>query len=309
MALSVCTLQAAAQDAGNTKIIVGFPAGDVSDILARLTADAMRTATGQTIVVDNRAGAGGMIAAEATKGATPDGKTLMLAAFATMVTFPYSFDNLRYDPLKDFEPVAMLATFDLALAVDAAKGPKSLAELAQRAKTEPLMASFASPAAGSLPHFFGLQYGQSINVKMLHVPYRGDAPAKQGLLGGEVGFMISPVASFLELEKAGKVRILATSGAQRSPMLPKVPTFKEAGVNLEATPWFGLFAPAGTPKETVNRWSKAALEAVNSPELKQRLADFGLQASNVGSQGLAETMRRDHQRWSVIIKDSGFKAN
>lgn len=308
-ALAICTLQAIAQDAGATKIIVGFPAGDVSDILARMTADAIRSTNKQTIIIDNRPGAGGMIAAEATKAAAPDGKTLMLSAFATMVTFPYSFERLRYDPIKDFEPVAVLTTFDLALAVNAATGPKTLAEFSQRAKTDQTMASFASPAAGSLPHFFGLLLGQSINVKMLHVPYRGDAPAKQGLLGGEVGSMVGPVASFLELEKAGKLRILATSGARRSPMLPNVPTFKEAGIDMEATPWFALFAPHGTPKETVARWSKMALDAVNTPELKTRLAEYGLQASDVGPQGLAETMRRDHQRWSAIIKESGFKAN
>lgn len=309
LAMTFCTVLASAQDAGTLKIMVGFPAGDVSDVLARLTADKMRSASKQVIVIDNRAGAGGMIAAEAAKAAPPDGNTLMLAPFATMVAFPYSFEKIRYDPIKDFEPVAMLTTFDLALAVNAATGPKSLAEFAQRAKTEPVMLSFASPAAGSLPHFFGLQFGQSINVNLMHVPYRGDAPAKLGLLGGEVGSMVGPVASFLELEKAGKVRILATSGAKRSQMLPQVPTFKELGVNLEANPWFALFAPAKTPKDVVARLSKAALDAVNTPDLKLRLAEYGLQVANIGPQGLTEAMQRDHSVWSVVIKDSGFKAN
>jgi tripartite-type tricarboxylate transporter receptor subunit TctC len=298
-----------AQEAQPIKLIVGFPAGDSSDIVARLVAEKMRIALKQTVIVDNRAGAGGILAAEAVKAATPDGTTLLFTPLATMVTFPYTFSKLRYDPQKDFEPIAEIATFDLAIAVNATTGPRSLAELGQRARSDKTMAFFGSPAAGSLPHFFGLMYGESIKTEFVHVAYRGDAPAKQGLLGGEIGSMIAPIGSFIELQNAGRVRILATSGANRNPLTPNVPTFRESGVEAEATPWFGLFAPAKTPAETVTRLSRAALEAVNDPAVKATLLVQGLVASSRGPKEFKEAITRDHERWSVVIRKSGFKAD
>ena len=297
-----------AQEAQPIKLIVGFPAGDSSDIVARLVAEKMRVALKQAVIVENRAGAGGILAAEAVKAAAPDGTTLLFTPLATMVTFPYTFDKLRYDPQKDFEPIAEIATFDLAVAVNAT-GPRSLAELGQRARSDKAMAFFGSPAAGSLPHFFGLLYGESIKSEFVHVAYRGDAPAKQGLLSGEIGSMIAPIGSFIELQNAGRVRILATSGANRNPLTPNVPTFRESGVEAEATPWFGLFAPAKTPAETLTRLSRAALDAVNDPAVKATLLVQGLVASNRGPKEFKEAITRDHDRWSVVIRKSGFKAN
>ncbi|MCJ0765112.1 tripartite tricarboxylate transporter substrate-binding protein [Variovorax terrae] len=302
-------LPAFAQEASPLRILVGFPAGDVGDVLARLTAEKMRPLLHRSVIVENRPGAGGMLAAEAVKLAPPDGNLIMQAPLATMVTFPYTFDNLRYDPIKDYEPVALLATFDLAIVVNAVSGPKSIAELAQAARTHPQMANFASPAAGSLPHFFGLMFGRSVGAPMVHVAYRGDAPAKQALLAGEVGMLVAPVSAVLELEKSGRVRILATSGGKRSVLLPKVLTLKEAGVEVEGSAWLALFAPAKTPKPIVEALSRAALAVVNEPAMKQRLADYGLDVANIGPQGLAEVMARDHKRWSEVIKESGFKAN
>lgn len=300
---------ASAQDTPPLKILVGFPAGDVGDVLARLTAEKLRPLLQRNVIVENRPGAGGMLAAEAVKHAPPDGNLIMQAPLATMVTFPYTFDNLRYDPIKDYEPIALLATFDLAIVVNAVSGPKSVAELAQAARTQPLMANFASPAAGSLPHFFGLMFGKSVGAPMVHVAYRGDAPAKQALLAGEVGMLVAPVSAVLELEKSGRVRILATSGAKRSVLLPKVPTLKEVGVDVEGSAWLALFAPAKTPKPIIEALSRASLAAVNEPAMKQRLADYGLDVANIGPRGLAEAMARDHKRWSEVIRESGFKAN
>lgn len=307
--LSLAALGATAQDGTPLKIVVGYPAGDASDVVARLMAEKMRVSLKRPVIVDNRAGAGGMIAAEVVKMAPPDGNTLMLAPLAAMVTFPYTFDRLRYDPIKDFEPVALVATFDLALAVAADGGPRTLPELAQRARNDQTMATFGSPAAGSLPHFFGLLYADAVKVNLLHVPYRGDAPAKQALLSGEVGSMVGPLGSFVEFARAGKLRILATSGPARNPATPDVPTFKELGIDAVATPWFALYAPAKTPKDAVARLSKAALDAVNDPDVKTKLAPIGLDAANVGPDGLAETMKKDQARWSVVIRKSGFKAD
>ena len=300
---------ASAQEPPAIRLVVGFPAGDLSDIAARLVADKMRLSLKRPVVVDNRSGAGGMIAAEAVKSAPADGTTLMLAPLATMVTFPYTFDKLRYDPLKDFESVALVATFDLALAVSADKGPKSVDELVQRARSDKTMGAYGSPGAGTLPHFFGLLLAEAAKFDYLHIAYRGDAPAKQGLLGGEIGSMVGPLGSFTELERSGKVRVLATSGAVRNPMTPAAPTFKELGINAVATPWFAMFAPAKTPRDVIVRQAKAVQEAVNDPEVKARLSALGLLADGSGPDELAETMQREHARWSVVIRKSGFKAN
>lgn len=308
-AMSASALAAAAQEAPPLKYVVGFPAGDVGDVLARLTAEKMRPLLHRSVVVENRPGAGGILAAEAVKAAPPDGNVIMQAPLATMVTFPYTYDNLRYDPVKDYEPVALLAMFDLAIVVHATNGPKSIAELAQAARSNPQLANFASPAAGSLPHFFGLMFGKSVGAPLVHVAYRGDAPAKQALLSGEVGMLVAPVSAVLELEKSGRVRVLATSGGKRSALLPTVPTLKETGVDVEGSAWLALFAPAKTPRPIVDSLSRAALAAVNEPDLKKRLTDYGLEVMNVGPQGLADIMVRDQKRWAAVIKESGFKAN
>lgn len=290
------------------RIVVGFPGGDVSDSLARFMAEKMRGALDRPVIVDNRAGAGGIIAAENVKSSPPDGNTLMLAPLATMVTFPHTYDRLRYDPVRDYAPIALAASFDLAIAVRA-DGPKTLKALSEAASTNPDYRNFASPAAGSLPHFFGLLYGQKSRQELTHISYRGDPPAKQALLGGEIGMMVAPVGAFGELEKAGKIRILATSGARRNALTPTVPTFEEQGLDLVASAWYALYAPAGTPSDLVASLSKAAIAAVNDPDNRRRLADLGLTPGTAGPAALAETMRRDDARWGPVIKASGFKAN
>lgn len=309
LGLALALSGAYAQEAPPIRLVVGFPAGDLSDVAARLVADKMRVSLKRPVLVDNRGGAGGMIAAEAVKSAAPDGTTLMLAPLATMVTFPYTFDKLRYDPLKDFDPVSMVATFDLALAVSADKGPRTVEELVQRARTDKTMAAYGSPGAGTLPHFFGLLLSETAKFDYLHIAYRGDAPAKQGLLGGEIGSMVGPLGSFTELERAGKVRVLATSGAVRNPMTPGAPTFKELGIDAVATPWFAMFAPAKTPRDVIARQAKAVQEAVSDPEVRARLGALGLIPVGSGPDELADVMQREHARWSVVIRKSGFKAN
>lgn len=294
-ALCLClsaTTPALANESQPLRIVVGFPAGDVNDILARLMAEKMRASLDRPVLVENRAGAGGIIAAENVKAAAPDGNTVMLAPFATMVTFPHTFDKLRYDPARDFAPVALAATFDLAIAVRA-DGPKTLAELTDAARKDVNLRNFASPAAGSLPHFFGLLYGQNAKMEMTHISYRGDPPAKQALLAGEIGMMVAPVGAFLELAKGDRIRILATSGQQSNVLTPTVPTFKSLGLDLVASPWYAMYAPAGTPAPVVDALSKAALAAVNDPDVRKRLADIGLTPGEAGPQALAEIMRKD----------------
>lgn len=309
LGLMIGSLGVAAAEPPPLKLVVGYPAGDLADLLARMITEKMRVSLKQTVIIDNRSGAGGMIAAETVKTAAPDGTTLMLAPLAPMVTFPYTFDKLRYDPQKDFEPVTNLVDFDLALAVSADRGPKTMAEFLQRVRTDKTLANYGSPGAGTLPHFFGLMFADVARFDYVHIPYRGDSPAKQGLFSGEIGSMLGSIGSFTDLEKAGKVRILATSGATRNPLTPNAPTFKELGLDLVAKPWFALFAPAHTPRDVILKQAKAAQDAVNDPEVKAKLAALGLDVNATGPDALAEMMQRDHKLWSAVIRKSGFKAN
>jgi tripartite-type tricarboxylate transporter receptor subunit TctC len=300
-------LPAAAQER-TLKVLFGYPPGSVGDILTRLVAERMRAGLDMNVIVENKPGAVGMIATEATKNSPPDGTTLLLSPLAPMVAFPHSHGAaVRYDPFKDFEPVAHISNFQLALLVNAELPAKSLAEFAAIVKKEPKMGDYASAAAGSLPHYLGVMFSKSAGLEMTHIPYRGTAPALQALLAGEVKSAFFVLADGLAQARAGKARLLAVAGAQRSVSAPDVPTFKEQGYNLEASAWYALFAPAKTPKDVIERQAKAAIDAVRSPELKKRLDVMGLEPTGLGPAELARILKSDYDKWGPVIKASGFK--
>jgi tripartite-type tricarboxylate transporter receptor subunit TctC len=236
------------------KLVLGYPPGASSDVLTRLLADRMRGPLGANIVVENRAGAGGIVGTEAVKSAAPDGSTILLTPLAPMVAFPHSHGAaLRYDPFKDFEPVAHLCDFQLALVVNADLPAKSVAEYVALVKKDPQLGDYASAAAGSLPHYLGVMFAKAAGLEMTHVPYKGSAPALQALAGGEVKSAMFVLADALTVVRSGKARLLAVAGAKRAQLAPDVPTFKELGYPLEASAWYALFAPAGTPKSVIDR--------------------------------------------------------
>jgi tripartite-type tricarboxylate transporter receptor subunit TctC len=301
------SLPAAAQER-TLKVLFGYPPGSVGDILTRLVADRMRASLGMNTIVENKPGAVGMIATEATKNSPPDGTTLLLSPLAPMVAFPHSHGAaVRYDPFKDFEPVAHVSNFQLALLVNAEVPARNLAEFAAIVKKEPKMGDYASAAAGSLPHYLGVMFSKSAGLEMTHIPYRGTAPALQALIAGEVKSAFFVLADGLAQARAGKARLLAVAGAARSVSAPDVPTFKEQGYDLEASAWYALFAPAKTPKDVVDRQAKAAIDAVRSPDLKKRLDDMGLEPTGLGPAELARILRSDYDKWGPVIKASGFK--
>jgi tripartite-type tricarboxylate transporter receptor subunit TctC len=290
------------------KFVLGYPPGASSDILTRLLADKMRTLLGVNTVVENRPGAGGIVATEMMKNAAPDGGTLLVTPLAPMVAFPHSHGSaVRYDPFKDFEPVAHLTNFQLALLINAELPAKNLAEFVALVKKDPKLGDYASAAAGSLPHYLGVMFAKSAGLEMTHIPYKGTAPALQALAGGEVKSAVFVLADALSLVRSGKARIVAVAGAQRSPIAPDAPTFKELGYDLEASAWYALFAPAKTPKDIVDRCAKAATEAVNAPEIRQRLEQMGLEPTGYGPAELAKILRADYDKWGPVIKASGFK--
>jgi len=245
-AASLAAPAAFAQDR-TTRLLVGFPPGGSVDTIARLLAEKLRASLGQNVIVENRPGAAGRVVLGELRRAAPDGQTLVVSPSGAMVIAPWLYSNLGYDPLKDFTPVARLTVFDFAITAGPAAPPGDLRAVLAWMKANPSRAHYATSGAGTVPHFAGQLLAQATGVPLIHVPYKGGAPAAQDLIGGQVPLMIDTASETLEHHKAGKVRILAVTGEQRTRALPDVPTLKEAGINLAADAYFGLFGPPGMP--------------------------------------------------------------
>jgi tripartite-type tricarboxylate transporter receptor subunit TctC len=301
--LMSCTAQA--QDR-TVKFLVGFPAGASLDTMTRLVAEKMRGSLGQPVVVENRPGAAGQIAMTGVKNAAPDGLTLVMTPLVTVVTAPH-VQSLPYDPFADFTPVAHAADFLFAFAVGPATPAKDLKAYIGLVKQDAKYANYASAATGSLPHFFSLLFAEKAGLKMNHIGYKGTAQAMPDLLGGQIAAFMGTVADVGPQHKAGKIRALATSGAQRSRHLPEVPTFKELGYDIEGAGWYAAYAPAKTPKDAVDRLSKAIIDAIKSPDVREKLDNFGMEPTGLGPEELARIHRRDYEQWGPVIKASGFK--
>jgi len=307
-ALPVANAQVALK--GPVRIIVGFAAGGSSDIAARLIGENLRQSLGVPVVVENKVGAGGRIAAEALRNAAPDGTSLLLAPVVVPVLAPLVYKQLSYDPARDFAPVAQVATYQFALAVAPSHPAKNVSEFVAWMKANPKEASFGSPAPGSLPHFFGLMIGQATGIDMVHVAYKGGAPLATDLMGGQIPCGIDALSDMMELHRAGKIRIIATSGRERSPLLPAVPTFREQGFpSIEGNGWIGVYAPANTPGHVIEALSSAIGAAVRSPETRERLISLGYEPTGTTAADLAAIMSADTARWAPIIKASGFSAD
>jgi tripartite-type tricarboxylate transporter receptor subunit TctC len=307
-AVAIAALPAGAEDRP-LRIVLGYPAGASADTISRLVADKMRTSLNRPVVVENKPGAAGIVANLAVKAAAPDGNTLLMTPLANMVAYPHSYAKLDYDPFKDYVPVAQVAAFQIAFGVGPNVPAKTLAEYVTLAKQGGIYANFASAAVGSLPHFFGLLFARTAGIEMTHVPYKGTAQVLQALLAGEVPAAVVPISDLGTLVQSGKGRILATAGARRSPQYPDVPTFKESGYDIEGSAWYALFAPAGTPKDIVDRLAAAAIDAVKQPDLKQKIEPLGLEATGYGPAELAKIMKDDDAKWGPVIRASGFKAD
>lgn len=301
------SLSAAAQDK-TLKFLLAYPPGASNDILTRLLAEKMRPAIGMNTIVENRAGAAGIVGTEAAKNSPADGGTILLTPLAPMVAFPHSHGTaVRYDPFKDFAPVAHICDFQLAMVVNAELPAKNVAEFVALVKKDPKVGDYASAGAGSLPHYLGVLFAKATGTEMTHIPYKGTAPALQALAGGEVKSGMFVLADALTMVRSGKARLLAVAGAKRASMTPEAPTFKELGLDLEASAWYALFAPAGTPQTVIDKYAKAAIDAVQSPDMRQRLEQMGLEPTGLPPAELARILRRDYDKWGPVIRASGFK--
>jgi tripartite-type tricarboxylate transporter receptor subunit TctC len=290
------------------KLLVGFAAGGTADIIARVVAEKMTASLGQPVIVENRPGAIGRITADAVKAAAPDGTMIMVMPIGPMAVVPHVYKDITYDPIKDFTPIALGATFQFALAAGPASGAKTWNEFAAWAKANPTKAAYATSGAGSLPHFFGVLLGRGIGVEMVHVPYKGSAAYLNDLVGGQIPAAVDAIADLTELHRAGKVRVLASSGATRSTALPDVPTFNELGVKgVEAMGWFGFFAPAKTPQPIVEALNQAINKALQSPDVAEKLSKLGMDPATGTPEQFAAIVAADYAKWGPIVKSSGFK--
>ncbi len=313
LALATSMLAAApasAQSDKTLRVIVGFPAGVSIDVVTRIVAEKLKDELKRPVIVDNRPGAGGRLAAELLKSAAPDGNTVMVTPIVVPVLAPMVFNKLSYNPETDFAPVGKVCDFSFALAVPANSTVKSLKDYSAWLKANPMQANFGTPAAGSLPHFFGVMIGSALNVDMVHVPFNGGAALQAAVLGGHAPAGIDVVMEWQQNAKAGKVKVLATSGAQRSKIMPDVPTFKEQGFpDAVGQGWFAMYAPAKTPQTAIDDINKALNKALATPEIRERFATLGLEVATGTPADLQKTMLEDAKRWGPIVKKSGFKAD
>lgn len=292
--------------AGTARILIGFAPGGSVDALARLAGEAIQAGTGRTVIVENRTGAAGRLALEQVKAAAADGDTLLLAPQGPMTLFPHVFRSLRYDPAKDFVPVSRIAQGDFALTLGPMVPARDVAGLRTWLKTAGEKASYGSPGAGTLPHFVGVSIARALGTPMTHVPYRGSALSLTDLAGGQIAVTVSPVTEALELHKAGRVHIVATTGAVRTPFVDGVPTLKELGIDVEVPLWFALYAPAATPGATVERLRAAVHAGLAAPGAKDRLARLGLVPAPSGAAELLALQKRESEMWAGVVKASGF---
>jgi tripartite-type tricarboxylate transporter receptor subunit TctC len=297
---------AAAQAGSSVKIVVGFAPGGSVDALARQVAETLQTSLGRPVIVENRTGAAGRLAIEQVKASNSDGDTLLLVPHGPVTLFPHVFKSLKFDMERDFVPVTRIATGDYALSIGPAVPAKDLAGFIAWAKTAGDNANYGSPGAGTLPHLLGVSVARAIGTPMPHVPYRGSAPAMTDLAGGQIAAVLSPVTEALPLHSAGKVRVIATAGATRSPFLQGVPTLKESGIDIDVPLWFALYAPAGTPAPTLTKLRAVVVQSLSTPEAAQKMKVLGLVPAPSQPQEQLVLQRKETQMWEKVVKQSGF---
>jgi tripartite-type tricarboxylate transporter receptor subunit TctC len=291
------------------RIVVGFPAGGTTDVLARVLADKLRGTYAPTVIVDNRAGAAGRIALTNAGATDADGSVSFLTPCSLLFIYPHVYKKLGYDPVQDFTPVTTIARGDFAFSVGpmVPESVKTLADFAAWAKANPKQAFFASPAAGATPHFVGVMFARAAGIELTHATYKGDAPGIQDLLGGQIAASVNNIGVILPHLKSGKLRVLATSGAKRSAFTPNVPTFVEAGFkDVQAQEWFGFVMPSKVAKPVVEGFAKAVEDVVKQPEIAQKFGEFSFEPVALKTEEFAALLKRERERWAAVVKASGF---
>lgn len=289
------------------RIIVGFPPSGSADIFARLIGKKLTDAWDQPIVVDNRPGAGSTIGSQIVADATPDGYTLMVVS-ASFSTSAGLYRHLKYDPIKSFVPITLIASTPNLLLANPSVPANSARELISMAKASPGKFTMGSAGTGSITHLSGVLFTSMAGIKVLHVPYRGGGPALSALVGGQIQLTFLSVPASQGQVKAGRVKALAVTSAKRSPVLPDVPTIAESGVpGYAATNWYGMLAPAGTPKAIVTKLNKQVVAALHDSQTSRMIANRGAQAQGSTPEAFGRYLRSEIAKWSKVIKEAGVK--
>jgi tripartite-type tricarboxylate transporter receptor subunit TctC len=310
-ALLALTGGAQAQDAWPTKpirLVVPFAAGGTSDVLARTLGDKLQAALKQSVIVDNKAGAGGVIGADSVAKSAPDGYTLLLGTIASHAINPALQPKMPYDASKDFAPVILLGSISNVLLVGANQPFKTVKDLIAAAKAKPGEITFASAGQGSSQHMSGETFKLLAHAELTHVPYKGSAPAIQDVIGGQVPVSFETVTVALPHIQSGKVRALAVTSAKRSPALPNTPTLQEAGVaGFDVSSWQALYAPAGTPAAIVERLNAEVEKIIAQPDVKAKMEGLGLEHSPNTPAQFASFGRSELAKWAKVVKDGNVK--
>jgi tripartite-type tricarboxylate transporter receptor subunit TctC len=292
------------------KIVVPFAAGGGVDVAARILAPGLGDELKQTVVIENRGGAGGMLGAQAVAQATPDGSTLLLGTGSTHGTNSSVFAKLTYDPVKDFVPVVQCTQSPLLLVVPAALPAKTFTELVAHAKGKPEPLTYASYGPGSINHLGAELMISMAGIRASHVPYRGSAPALIDLIGGRVDFMLDGISTAVGYVQAGTLRLIGVAGTRRSALLPDAPTVAEAGLpGFDTSVWFGLFAPAGTPGAVVSHLNARVNVVLASAQVKEAFAKLGLEPVGGGPEVLAARVKAEMEKWPALVRDKGIRVN
>lgn len=304
--LAAAPLRAQSYPNGPIRLIVPFPAGGTADFVARLAGNVLAAQLKASVVVENRVGANGNIGTEAVARAAPDGQTLLLGSTPNLAINPSLYKRAPFDTLRDFTPIAQLAFAPNVLVVHPSVKATSVAELVAFARANPGKLRFASGGNGSTGHLAIELLNLAAGIQTLHVPYRGGPQAVTDLIGGQVDALFFTIPTVLQHVQTGKLRAIALASAQRTTAMADVPTFAEAGLKeVDASPWFGLLAPAGTPAPVVDRLQSELLRAWQDPEIRARLAGAGADQMNNGPQAFAAMLRQDLARWAAAVKRSG----
>lgn len=303
LALATTPATAAGFPEKPVRLIVGFPPGGAGDLLARLAGQALSTELGQSVVVDNRSGAGGIIAAEMVAGATPDGYTVLVGTTGAVTISPSLQPKITYSPTKDFSPVGMIGNFQNVIVVPVASSHRTLKELIAAAKAKPEALNYASTGVGATPHMAGEMLRVLADVQIVHVSYKGNGPAMTDLIAGRVDFMLPTLPSALPHLKAGRLRALAVTGEKRSSALPDVAPVRELGwPTYRVVNWFGLLAPARTSPETIQTLHTALAKGLAKPATQEQLTNAGVESESLTPRQMAAFIEEELARWARVVK-------
>jgi tripartite-type tricarboxylate transporter receptor subunit TctC len=312
VAVSVCAMAAPGSSHAQTypeksiRLIVPYAPGGATDIIGRATAEELSKTLGQSVVVDNRPGAGANLGSEMAARSAPDGYTVLVSASSLHGITPFLYKKLNYDPNKDLEPVVVLASFANVLVVNPQVKANSVKELIALAKANPGKLTCASSGAGSSIHMSCEMFKHMLGLDITHVPYKGSAPAVTDLIGGQVDLMFDNIPSAITQIRAGKLRALATTGAKRASSLPDLPTMEEAGVpGYQSGAWFGLVVPTGTPASIVAKLNAEGNKATQSPAFQKRMSELGYDIVGGTPAQMAAMIKDEYERWGPIVKASG----